>query len=126
MSRIANRCLDLKLSVTVSAIYWPLILFLPRYLAIPAQSNTDPSSMNIAAMLLIPLPVDLALHLVPALSQLADFIFFERAYGTNETRRVAPLVTIFTTIGYASWTEYLAKVNGICEASILCKLNASD
>lgn len=74
--------------------------------------------MDIAAMLWIPLEVDLALHLVLALSQLAEFIFFERAYGTNETRRVAPLVTVLATIGYACWVEYLAKVNGICEISI--------
>src|SRR5436190_10134556 len=108
-----------KLTVTVSLIYWTLLLFLPSLILLPADHfHFEPSSSATApALFRIPLLLDLSLHAVPALSLLADFILFERKYGKNETHLGAPLVTLVATLWFSWWMEYCASFNGSCKCS---------
>jgi hypothetical protein len=62
----------------------------------------------------IPLSVDLALHAVPALSLLADFMIFEKKYSRNQVTYGAPLVAATFTVWYAWWVERCASFNGVC------------
>jgi hypothetical protein len=67
----------------------------------------------------LPLPVDLALHVVPALALCADFMLLESKFSKNEARYGAPLVISLAAVWYASWVEYCASSNGTCEQSLL-------
>lgn len=57
----------------------------------------------------------MALHLVPALSQIIEFFILERKYSEQQIKKQAPLVLIAAGISYVSWAEYCASKNGSCK-----------
>lgn len=67
-----------------------------------------------AASVMIPLRIDLALHAVPCLALLADFMIFERRYGRKAMIYVAPALTLLCTVWYGWWVELCASKNGTC------------
>lgn len=67
----------------------------------------------------IPLRVDLALHAVPSLALLIDFLFLEPKFSKLQVRYGAPLVVSLAAVSYASWVEYCASFNGSCKQSLL-------
>jgi len=100
----------LPLAVVISSIYWTLILMFPSLIL-----QTDPNnklSSSTGALMWLPLPVDLALHVVPALALCADFMLLESKFSKNEARYGAPLVISLAAVWYASWVEYCASSNG--------------
>ncbi|GAW06622.1 conserved fungal protein [Lentinula edodes] len=78
----------MPLSITISSIYWPLLLLATQLIL--QNGSGEPSSSPHAPqpLLRIPLPMDLSLHAVPALTLLADFLLFEKKYTRKEIRGV--------------------------------------
>lgn len=111
MSTFWNPCLH-QLSIVVSSLYWTLFFILPRLPTIAQNEQTTESSS-----LVIPMHIDLALHLVPVLALLADFIFLEEKLSESEVRYGVPIVTVLFTIWYGSWAEYCGSFNGSREES---------
>ena len=73
-------------------------------------------SLEKLVLVRIPLPVDLALHLSPAVSLLVDFFVFEEGYKPSEVKYSAPSITLAYTVLYGLWVEHCAKHNdGLCE-----------
>ncbi|KAJ4000110.1 FAR-17a/AIG1-like protein [Lentinula boryana] len=101
--------ISMPLSIVISSIYWPLLLLATQLIL---QSDGEPSSSSEASQLVrIPLHLDLALHAVPAITLLADFLLFERKYSRAELLYGAPTVSILYTIFYAWWVERCASFN---------------
>ncbi|EJT46392.1 hypothetical protein A1Q1_05039 [Trichosporon asahii var. asahii CBS 2479] len=74
LARASKRVLALgamPIELTISAIYWPLILFAPSLIVPPADPLADVTKIDAGAELFfIPLWMDLGLHLVPAVALL--------------------------------------------------------
>ncbi|KAJ3782263.1 FAR-17a/AIG1-like protein [Lentinula aff. detonsa] len=101
--------ISMPLSIVISSIYWPLLLLATQLIL---QNDGEPSSSSEASQLVrIPLHLDLALHAVPAITLLADFLLFERKYSRAELLYGAPAVSILYTIFYAWWVERCASFN---------------
>ncbi|KAF9780720.1 FAR-17a/AIG1-like protein [Thelephora terrestris] len=98
--------ISMPLEVTVSSIYWSLIILFP-HLIMPAI----PESSAAAAFLKLPLKVDLALHALPGIALAFDFFFFEKRYTKFQAARVAPLTAVLFGVWYVSWVEYCASHN---------------
>lgn len=112
--------LALPLAAVISLIYWTLMLFIPELILMPSLGVAEPTSSSAVPKLLrLPLSTDLALHAVPAISLILDFVWFEKKYGSMEANMGAPLVTVLAAVWYATWVEYCASFNGVCE----CYLN---
>lgn len=104
----------MPLSVVISTIYWSLLLFLPNLILRRESTNMEStSSTAVPKFIRLDLNVDLALHAVPALTLLLDFILFERPYSHNAARRGAPLLSVLAALWYGSWVEYCASYNGM-------------
>jgi len=103
----------MPMSVVVTSIYWTLLLWFPTLILQADPSKTVPtSSTEVPSLMRLPLRMDLALHAVPGVSLLLDFIFFERKYGEKEARYGATLMAALTGTVYGSLVEYFAKFNG--------------
>ncbi|KAJ7452533.1 FAR-17a/AIG1-like protein [Mycena galericulata] len=91
----------------VSSIYWTLLLTNPQLIlqAMPGEGETS-------SILVLPLRIDFALHLVPCLALLADFMIFERRYGRKATLYAAPALILLSTVWYGAWVEHCAHKNG--------------
>ncbi|VDC06007.1 unnamed protein product [Peniophora sp. CBMAI 1063] len=105
---------SLPLAFTISIIYWPLVLLAPS-LIMPLsnegiQVEGEPSSAAPVPFRL-DLNVDLALHFMPAISLLLDFLLFERQYSPLEMKRHAPAMALLMAVWYGSWVEYCASHN---------------
>src|ERR1700722_8610264 len=96
--------------------YWTLLFIHPSLILIPEPQLTSPSSSIILAR--IPLSIDLAIHLAPALTLFADFVLLERKYTENAASYGAPLVVSLSTVWYSCWVEYCARFNGSCKCFI--------
>jgi hypothetical protein len=59
--------------------------------------------------------IDLSLHATPALTLLADFVFFEKKFSKNATSYGAPFAVALAALGYATFVEYCAAFNGTCK-----------
>ena len=83
-----------------------------------AESSADFDAEAMAKLgAQIPLSIDLALHGVPAVSLLTDFLLFERKFGKDVTRYAVAIVGACTA-AYSAWAEYCASANGgTCEFS---------
>ncbi|KAJ6596782.1 FAR-17a/AIG1-like protein [Mycena vulgaris] len=94
----------MPIATIVSSIYWTLLLTFPHLIlrAMPEES----------APIGIPLRIDLALHAAPCIALLADFMIFERRYGTTVIKYVAPAITLVCTLWYGWWVEHCASKNG--------------
>lgn len=109
-----------QLNVSVSAIYWSLIIFFPQLiLGQNPVGSTEEAIAGAAASgvipFFIPLKYDLALHLLPAIAILADFIFFEKQFPSVWCKRVPATMGVYGLF-YSSWVEFCAKQNdGWCK-----------
>ncbi|KAJ7109264.1 FAR-17a/AIG1-like protein [Mycena epipterygia] len=95
----------MPIATIVTSIYWTLILLFPHLILQAMPEETASSAM-------IPLRIDLALHAVPCLALLADFMIFERRYGRKAMIYVAPALTLLCTVWYGWWVELCASKNG--------------
>ncbi|KAL5490295.1 hypothetical protein ACEPAI_5128 [Sanghuangporus weigelae] len=106
----------LPLSFVVTSIYWSLITFFPYLIVPPAPEKNEPATPSFAqypdGLARIPLSLDLALHLTPALTLLVDFFLFEESYGKAEAAWGATAMSALFGVWYASWVEYCASFNG--------------
>lgn len=109
----------IQLSVTISAIYWPLVIFLPHMIMQKASVIQEPTS-QLPEFIGIPLTVDLALHAAPALSLLFDFFAFESSYDGIGALKI---VSVYG-VGYVLWVEYCGHKNGTCK-SFWCYYSAN-
>ncbi|KAF8831408.1 FAR-17a/AIG1-like protein [Lentinula edodes] len=102
----------MPLSITISSIYWPLLLLATQLIL--QNGSGEPSSSPHAPqpLLRIPLPMDLSLHAVPALTLLADFLLFEKKYTRKEIRYGGTGISVVYTVFYAWWVERCAGFNG--------------
>ncbi|KAL1686907.1 FAR-17a/AIG1-like protein [Schizophyllum commune] len=104
---------SLPVSIVVSSIYWTLLSVAPFLLLAENPGEATPSSSSeMLALMRIPLNMDLALHAVPAVTLLIDFLVFERKYSAGAVRYGAPLAVVLSTVGYGSWAEHCAKYTG--------------
>lgn len=96
----------MPIETMVSSIYWTLLLCWPHLIlqAMPGES----------AAFVLPLRIDFALHAVPAIALLLDFMLFEHRYSRRALVLVAPLMSLVATLGYSSWVEFCASKNGTC------------
>ncbi|GMK55969.1 hypothetical protein CspeluHIS016_0210250 [Cutaneotrichosporon spelunceum] len=106
----------MPVEITISAIYWPLILLAPQ-LMIPPDLQAAPDADIKAAsadapLVFLPMWMDLGLHAVPAAALIIDFFLLERKYRPPMSNKVAIAVAILFTSGYASWVEHCASING--------------
>ncbi|KAF9023872.1 hypothetical protein BDZ89DRAFT_1069534 [Hymenopellis radicata] len=103
----------MPLESVVASVYWPLMMFLPyAILQAEAAENSEPTfSTEMIKLARIPLPIDLALHAVPAASLLLDFILSEKKYSKSAESYAMPLVGACALL-YSSWAEYCASING--------------
>jgi len=60
----------------------------------------------------IPLPVDIALHLLPTAGLSIHFFVTEYKYSRRQARVWAPLTAVGIAIWYASFAEWCASANG--------------
>ncbi|KAJ7710007.1 FAR-17a/AIG1-like protein [Mycena rosella] len=95
----------MPIATIVSSIYWTLLLTYPHLImqAMPEDS---------AVIIELPLRIDLALHAVPCLALLSDFMIFERRYGRKAITFTAPALTLVLIGWYAWWVEHCARKNG--------------
>ncbi|KAJ7273599.1 FAR-17a/AIG1-like protein [Mycena haematopus] len=96
----------LPAATIVSSIYWTLLFVAPNLILqkMPTGSGDSP--------VLLPLRIDLALHAVPSLALLADFMIFERKYRRNAIQYTAPVLLSLCTLWYGWWVERCASING--------------
>jgi hypothetical protein len=112
----ARSDLRVQLAVVISSIYWTLLLVFPSLIIAKDPRVAEPSvSGEAPPEIRLPLKHDLALHAVPGLSLLLDFILFEQPYTGKIVTLGAPLVCLAYAVGYGSWVEYCATFNGTCE-----------
>jgi hypothetical protein len=101
----------------VTSFYWTLLFVRPALIGIlkpdPDKPVRSPSIR--LALIGIPLPIDLALHLVPCLSLFADFIIFEKKFTGREASYGVATVISLATLWYSCWVEYCARFNGVCK-----------
>ncbi|BEJ15580.1 hypothetical protein CspHIS471_0501850 [Cutaneotrichosporon sp. HIS471] len=106
----------MPVEITISAIYWPLILLAPQLMLPPdlaAAPEVDITGASAdAPLVFLPLWMDLGLHAVPALALVIDFFFLERKYRPPMSDKVALAVAGLFTAGYATWAEHCAAING--------------
>ncbi|KAF7295029.1 MFS general substrate transporter [Mycena indigotica] len=96
--------LSTPVATIVSTIYWTLLLAFPHLIlqAMPSES---------LEAVMIPLRIDVCLHLVPCLSLLADFFWFEPKFGRSAMLYTAPFLSLVCTVWYGWWVELCAKHN---------------
>lgn len=99
--------------MVISLIYWPLVILSPQLILLPASDSANP--VEIPPLIRIPLWIDLALHVTPALSILADFFFFESKYQKRDVQVGAPIITAAFALWYCLWVEQCGKINGVCK-----------
>ncbi|KAF9643042.1 hypothetical protein BDM02DRAFT_3104938 [Thelephora ganbajun] len=111
-----KRCflvVSMPLEVTISSIYWTLIILFPHLILMDEPPTSEQTSSSASATLMrVPFKVDLALHAVPGIALVLDFFFFEERYTKYQVARVVPLTTILFGLWYVSWVEYCASHNG--------------
>ncbi|KAG8996924.1 hypothetical protein FRB94_011025 [Tulasnella sp. JGI-2019a] len=107
----------MPLSVVISMIYWALILFMPRL--IMQQASTEPSSDPLSQSgnvfgpdFRIPLPIDLALHLLPLATLTTHFFVTEEKYTPKVAGVWAPVTAALFAVWYAGFQEWCAAANG--------------
>jgi FAR-17a/AIG1-like protein len=107
-----------QLAVVISIIYWSLMLFFP-VLIIPNISISEPTSSGAAPPpFRLGLDVDLAIHALPAISLLLNFVLFEKKYSNIEVWYGAPAMAAAMALWYGSLVEYCATYNGACKSDI--------
>ena len=63
----------------------------------------------------LPLPLDIALHLLPLLAFMIHFMLFEQKFHHRDATKTAPALACAFGLYYAAFAEYCAVYNGSCE-----------
>ncbi|KAJ9102343.1 hypothetical protein QFC21_002743 [Naganishia friedmannii] len=107
----------LPVELTISTIYWGLILLAPS-LIVPdmASFNNDttgpPSSSSEAPQLLrIPTWIDVSIHGVPAIVLVIDFFIREKKYRAPVSTWGAIILSAIAGLAYSIWVEHCAAYN---------------
>ncbi|KAK0219770.1 FAR-17a/AIG1-like protein [Armillaria nabsnona] len=100
----------MPVEAVVVSVYWTLLLLFPSLILqkyVPSEVTSSHDALPLAR---IPLPLDLAMHVVPGLSLVLDFLVFEKKYSQELVKLAVPVVL---TCGgmYSSWAERNAKLN---------------
>ncbi|KIJ34690.1 hypothetical protein M422DRAFT_70171 [Sphaerobolus stellatus SS14] len=105
--------ISLPIAVVISSIYWTLLLFFPSLILPPAPGHDSVASSSSEAPPLarIPLSMDLALHAVPAISLIFDFLVFQKPYDATDIKYTATILVALAGLWYSSWVEYCASYN---------------
>ncbi|KAG7442920.1 uncharacterized protein BT62DRAFT_935646 [Guyanagaster necrorhizus] len=101
----------MPVEAVIVSVYWTLLLLFPS-LILQKDVVTEPTSSHDGPPLArTPLSLDLAMHVVPGLSLVMDFLVFEKKYSQELVKLAVPVVL---TCGgmYSSWAERNAKLNG--------------
>lgn len=105
--------------MVISLVYWTLLTLFPHLilqLQVTGAETTQPTRLpEIPSLVHVPLLVDLALHVSPALSILADFFLFETKYRSKDVQVGASITVAVFALWYGLWVEYCGKVNGVCK-----------
>jgi hypothetical protein len=106
----------MPVEITISAIYWPLILLAPQLMLPPDLARAPDADVTAAAagqpLVFLPLWMDLGLHAVPAAALIIDFFVLERKYRPPMSTWVAFAVAGTFTTAYVTWAEHCAAING--------------
>ncbi|KAK4687737.1 hypothetical protein P7C73_g2395, partial [Tremellales sp. Uapishka_1] len=97
----------LPVEITISAIYWPIIIFAPS-LMLP---STEPSAES-DGLFRIPLWMDLSMHAVPAIALVIDFFAIEPKFLPPVSNQYAPVLALSWGAIYSTWVEHCASING--------------
>ncbi|KAK0484606.1 FAR-17a/AIG1-like protein [Armillaria novae-zelandiae] len=100
----------MPVEAVIVSVYWTLLLLFPSLILqkyVPSELTSSQDALPLAR---IPLPLDLAMHVVPGLSLVLDFLVFEKKYSQELVKLAVPVVL---TCGgmYSSWAERNAKLN---------------
>ncbi|PBK80833.1 hypothetical protein ARMGADRAFT_819906 [Armillaria gallica] len=100
----------MPVEAVIVSVYWTLLLLFPSLILqkyVPSELTSSHDALPLAR---IPLPLDLAMHVVPGLSLVLDFLVFEKKYSQELVKLAVPVVL---TCGgmYSSWAERNAKLN---------------
>ncbi|SJL10540.1 uncharacterized protein ARMOST_13927 [Armillaria ostoyae] len=100
----------MPVEAVVVSVYWTLLLLFPSLILQKYVPSEPTSSHDALPLARIPLPLDLAMHVVPGLSLVLDFLVFEKKYSQELVKLAVPVVL---TCGgmYSSWAERNAKLN---------------
>jgi hypothetical protein len=101
-----------QLTVTISSIYWPLLLFFAPLILRAMPS--DAAGATPAELIRLPISMDIALHAMPPIAVLTEFLVVECKYQGNTATIGAPLITSLYAIWYSFWVEHCASQNGHC------------
>ncbi|CAK9781916.1 hypothetical protein CC85DRAFT_265427 [Cutaneotrichosporon oleaginosum] len=106
----------MPVEITISAIYWPLIILAPQLMLPPDLAAAPDADITAASadapLVFLPLWMDLGLHAVPAVSLIIDFFFLERKYRPPMSTWVAFAVAATFSTAYVVWVEHCASING--------------
>lgn len=107
----------LPLALTISTIYWGLLLAAPSLILPPKVRSTtqpgEPSSSDDAPELFrIPLWIDISLHLVPAVVLAIEFFVREKRYKAPMSTVGALIACGILSASYTVWVEHAASING--------------
>ncbi|KAG8861145.1 hypothetical protein FRB96_003095 [Tulasnella sp. 330] len=117
-ARRALVMVSMPLCLVVSLIYWTLLFFLPRLIIQSGIAGSEPSSDPFTEgnvfgpLFLIPLQVDLALHLSPFIVLATHFYLTEGKYSAHTSEVWAPITAVIFATWYAGYQEWCAAYNG--------------
>ncbi|TXT13749.1 hypothetical protein VHUM_01116 [Vanrija humicola] len=102
----------LPVEITISAIYWPLIIFAPALMLPPKLDAAPGPDGTPPALFWIPLWMDLGLHAIPAASLIIDFFLLEKKYQPPTSTRIVTWLATGLGVAYGRWAEHCNKING--------------
>jgi hypothetical protein len=94
-------------------LYYPILLTRPELVLPHAEKSA--AAASVPRLLYRPLPVDFAIHAVPALSVLLDFLVFGTKFMRREVEVEASAYVFAFANWYACFLEWTASHNGDCE-----------
>ncbi|KAI6045370.1 FAR-17a/AIG1-like protein [Pisolithus marmoratus] len=105
----------LPLAFVVTSIYWSLYFFFPTLILRPENSfaGAQASPSLVPKLLRPPIHVDMAMHVAPFATVLADFLAFERKLSRWQLNKSAPITLLLYGVLYACWVEYCSFHNGV-------------
>jgi len=101
----------LPLSVTVTAVYWSLLLVAPKMIVMQMEP-TEPATIETPFANPIPPLVDHSIHSLPAVALLIEFFVLEYKYSWPTVMQGGFVLVTAASAAYSLWVEYCAAGNG--------------
>ncbi|KAJ9092621.1 hypothetical protein QFC19_008659 [Naganishia cerealis] len=107
----------LPVELTISTIYWGLIVFAPTLIVPDMASFSNDTSGPVTSsseapqLLRIPTWIDVSIHGVPAIVLVIDFFFREKKYRPPVSTLGAIILSIIAGSAYSVWVEHCATYN---------------